>query len=122
MTTEVALGPSSRSSGDLQDACDELWEDLKGDKKAQATLAMKLEVAPDRLEINGPSPAKFEDEAAGIDLVTGGVALILMRYYVAPLAKDISLDIWRHFFLPRLKTRFGDDAVGDEQQVKKNDE
>ncbi|HEX7943057.1 MAG TPA: hypothetical protein VF495_00235 [Phenylobacterium sp.] len=64
--------------------------------------------------VNGEPPYAFRPVQAGSPGVPETVAIALVAAHtLAPVAKTMLLDIWRGVVLPRIKRRFGADAIGD---------
>ena len=90
---------------DIAKAIEELWSDLKTNQDLREIVAsegINLK-AVDQIAAN---PFSLEARGQGLDPVTIAFAVAF-----APDAAEICRDVWRVVFLPRLKRKFGDNAI-----------
>ena len=74
--------------------------------------AVKDGLVPD--DVVGPDgacPYRVDAEDQGVGLAEG-----FLIYVAAPVAVGVVLDLWREFVLPRLKAKFGEDSIGEEDE------
>jgi len=85
------------------------WGELKASPELQAELAASgLETATLR-DMESADAIRVRVDSSGVDPVS--VSLIIM---FAPTANRILKDVWTTALLPRIRRRWGDDAIGDE--------
>jgi len=106
MTDVVTYRLGSQGPGDLQRIVDALLASIPGDAELTGEIQER-----------NADPAAFEAgsitvsvDGAGLDPAT--VALVVA--FVAPPA----MDIWKHVLLPRIRRRWGVNAVGEEIEGK----
>jgi len=92
--------------GDVRAEMDRAWKDLLADPAPSGFSAAALdELRP----LQGRQVAGLQAEGHGLDPLT--IAYLIA---FAPVAAEIAKDVWTNFLLPRLRKKFGDDAIRDE--------
>lgn len=102
MADVVTYRFGSQGPGDLQRIVDDLLASIPGDPELAAEIRAR-NVDPDVL---GASSITVSANGAGLDPAT--VALVIA--FVAPPV----IDIWKEVLLPRIRRRWGINAVGPE--------
>lgn len=114
-TKMLRYAEGSRSIADLQQETDAALADLKSDAELLARVARELDVPEDELRKLPPGAIRFDQAAAGVGVVEGAIIVALLTQFALPVAREVTLDLWREFLLPRLKSKLGNDAIGDEE-------
>ncbi len=109
-TGELIYAHGRLSVESLQDEISRFWADVAEDPELQAELvAAGLNyTASDNAVFAGQITVR--PESSGVDPVS--VVLIVS---FAPTANRVLKDIWADIILPRIKRRWGDNAVGDQE-------
>jgi hypothetical protein len=107
-TDELTYWRGSLSANQLQQEVLGFWADLDASPELQAALR-QADVDPKELEAIEPANRiTVRVDSSGVDAIA---ALILT---LAPTTNRILRDVWTVVLLPRIRQRWGYDAVGDE--------
>ncbi|GAB1646156.1 hypothetical protein [Krasilnikovia sp. MM14-A1259] len=108
--TELWYGRGTRTADEVQREIDNFWAELDASDELRKELAdagvdPSAVPAPDR-----PGAIRVSVRGAGIDPTA--VALIVA---FAPAANEILVSLWKQVLLPRIRSRYGRDAIQDER-------
>lgn len=105
MTDCVRHARGTLTVAEIQAEIEIFWRDARSD----AGLAAEArELGVDVTDSSrSPDVLRVEAEGAGVD---PAVALILVSLGV----RRVSADLWKYLVLPRIRRRWGDDAIGEE--------
>ena len=106
--------PGKPASTDVAKVVEQLWQQLRSDQAVRDDVerAGVSREELDRFLADHPTNDvyEFKPAASGLGAVTTAVLVAF-----APVAAQITQDLWEHFILPKLKERFG--ASTSAQQV-----
>ncbi|MCA2211316.1 hypothetical protein [Jidongwangia harbinensis] len=108
--TELVYGRGTRSADEVQREIDRFWAELEHDDKLQAELraaGLDLRAVPPERR---PEAIQVRVRGAGLDPTS--VALIVA---FAPVANAVLVSLWEQVLLPKIRDRFGRDAIRDEE-------
>lgn len=113
LTRIARYANTNRTQEALDAEVQDLWAELATDDEARVALESKLGIDLSSANFEGQCPFSVEQETDGVGV--GEAILIWVAYEIAaPVIKEVALDIWREFLLPRLKERFGQRALEGE--------
>lgn len=98
------------SAEQLQSEIDRFWHELAADSKVKAelvTTGLELDALTDNEKTGAIT---VHPGSSGAD-VTSAVLVVLF----APTANRVLKDLWSTILLPRIKRRWGDDAIGEQR-------
>jgi len=110
MVTDLSYTRGTRSADEVQREIDSFWDLLGRDDR------IREEVRNAGIDISEYIGTDFHDtihvkaKGAGIDPAT--VALVVA---FAPTANAIAVSLWKKVILPRIRHKYGRDAVGQER-------
>jgi hypothetical protein len=106
MTTfEHRLDRSTVSADVIEKDVAAIWDELKGDAAVRAEAAA-AGIDLGKIDAIKNNPIDVKQAGQGLDPAT--TAIIVAS---APVVAEICRDIWRHIILPRLKRKYGQDAI-----------
>jgi hypothetical protein len=89
------------------------WAELNADTEIQSELA-GVGLAPDAfLSIDLDQAITVRADSSGADPTS-----VLLIVALAPTANNILKDVWKTVLLPRIRRRWGQDAIGQEHREK----
>ncbi|MEU4161712.1 hypothetical protein [Actinoplanes sp. NPDC026670] len=108
--TELVYARGTRSAAEVQQDIDRFWDRLDDSDVVQALA----EAGVDRRDLPpaGEREKTVQVSALGAGLDPTAVALIVA---FAPTANEILITVWTQVILPRIRRRYGRDAVGDQR-------
>jgi hypothetical protein len=110
---ELFYGRGELSVDQVQGEIDEFWQEF--DARTDSMLDSELRT-------DGIDPAGLADvdrkTAITVHAGASGVdpTVVLIVVTLAPSANHIVKDLWKTVLLPRIRRRWGDDAIGDEKR------
>jgi hypothetical protein len=111
--TEQVYGRGTRSADEVQREIDRFWAELDRNDELQAELVgagLDLSVIPPERR-----PEAIQVSARGAGLDPASVALVVA---FAPVANAVLVSLWEQVLLPRIRDRFGRDAIRDEKTTR----
>jgi hypothetical protein len=90
---------------------DRFWEEPESSKELQASLSNAGLDPQDLQQLDQRQLIKLYERGSGFD--PGTVALVVA---FAPLANKVGQDLWTRLLLPRIRRRWGVDAIGPEAE------
>lgn len=97
------------SADQIQQEVDEFFAELKTSQEFVAGITSNTLTTAELRQVIGTDPIKVKVGSSGLDPLS--VSLIVM---FAPAANRVAKDLWTTIMLPRIKRRWGDDAIGNE--------
>lgn len=107
--TELLYRRGTRSADEVQREIDKFWAELDTDdlRKELADVGIDLDAVPAE---ERTSAIRVSVRGAGLDPLS--VTLVVA---FAPVANAVLLSLWRKVLLPRIRSRYGRDAIRDEK-------
>jgi len=108
--TELLYGRGTRSADEVQREIDKFWAELDTSDELRKELAdagVDLDTVP---VAERQDAIKVSVRGAGID--PASVSLIVA---FAPVANAVLISLWTQVLLPRIRSRYGRDAIRDEK-------
>lgn len=97
------------STGQIQEEVARFWAELRGSSELEGQL--------NAAGISSAALADFDRQGmitVSVDSSGADPASVLLVIAFAPAANRVLKDLWASVLLPRIRRRWGDDAVGDE--------
>jgi len=110
MATQVSYTRGTRSVEEIQREINSFWDQLRHDVRLREEIKDVGIDIPDDAAEDWHDAIHVEVKGAGIDPST--VALIVA---FAPSANAIVVSLWKKIILPRIRRKYGRDAVGQER-------
>jgi hypothetical protein len=108
--TQLMYVRGTRSADEIQREVDKFWDELADDEELRTELASAGIDAPAVLALKSPDAIRVGVRGAGLDPTT--VALVIA---FAPVANEMLVSLWKEVLLPRIRSRYGRDAIQDEK-------
>ncbi|GIE91979.1 hypothetical protein [Actinoplanes regularis] len=109
--TELVYVRGTRSAEEIQEDVRRFFEELDRSAEVRAELAA-AGIDPDVLPESEERAGAVRVGVRGAGLDPTGVALVLS---FAPTANTVLITLWKQIILPRIRRRYGRDAVRDER-------
>uniref|UniRef100_UPI003F4987B1 hypothetical protein n=1 Tax=Actinoplanes sp. CA-084688 TaxID=3239901 RepID=UPI003F4987B1 len=107
---ELLYGRGRRSAAEVQREIDTFWAEVDTDDELRKELA-NAGIDLDEVPADERAGAiRVGVHGAGVD--PGSVALIVA---FAPVANTVLVSLWKQVLLPRIRSRYGRDAIQDER-------
>ena len=109
--TDLAYGRGTRSADEIQYEIERFWAELDGsDELRKELMDAGIDIAslPDQAE--RADSIRVSVRGAGVEPTM--VALIIA---FAPVANEMLISLWKQVLLPRIRDRYGRDAIQDEK-------
>lgn len=115
---ELVYARGEMSVEEIQSAISQFWQilDNAGDPALEAALRDAHLDRAALADVNSGDAISVRAGSSGVDPIT---AVILVT--LAPSANMIIKDLWRKIVLPRIRQRWGEDAIGEEKQKRSED-
>lgn len=97
------------SAEQIQSEITRFWHDLETSPELEAELAVSGFNREELGHIQVPDPISVRVGSSGADPIS---TLLIIAF--APAANRVLKDLWTTVLLPRIRRRWGDDAIGDE--------
>jgi hypothetical protein len=108
--TQLMYARGTRSADEIQREVDKFWGELADDEQLRTEVAAAGIDAPAVLELKGPDAIRVGVRGAGLEPTA--VALVIA---FAPVANEVLISLWKQVLLPRIRSRYGRDAIRDEK-------
>ncbi len=108
--TELAYGRGTRSADEVQREIQNFWDDLDSSDELRKELAdagVDVDSLPQQ---NRENAIRVSVRGAGVEPTA--VALVIA---FAPVANEVLISLWKQVLLPRIRSRYGRDAIRDEK-------
>jgi len=108
--TELLYARGTRSADEVQHEIDEFWAQLDGSEELRQELTNAgIDTAAVK-ELKRQDAIRIGVRGAGVDPMA--VTLVVA---FAPTANAVLVSLWEQVLLPRIRSRYGRDAVRDEK-------
>jgi hypothetical protein len=109
MVNELIYSSGELTAQQLQEEITSFWTDLRESSKLRSEVSSKGIDWSALENINGLNAITVRPDSSGVD-----PASVLLIVAFAPAGNRVLKDLWGTIILPRIRKRWGDDAVGDE--------
>ena len=106
----LLYGRGTRSADEVQQEIDKFWAEVETSEQLRKDLA---DAGVDLSGVSGTergNAIRVSVRGAGIEPTA--VALVIA---FAPVANEVLISLWKRVLLPRIRDRYGRDAIGDEK-------
>ena len=110
MATNLSYMRGTRSADEIQREIDSFWESLYSNDELREKVKNAGIDIPEYAVDDWHDAIRVKVKGAGLD--PSSVELIVA---FAPTANAIAVSLWKKVILPRIKHRYGRDAVGEER-------
>ena len=108
---ELTYARGELSAEQLQQEIARFWAELKESQELQEEVAAQGNNMATLRDIESATAIKVRLDSSGTD-----PASVVLIVALAPSANRALKDLWATILLPRIRRRWGDDAIGDESQ------